>query len=388
MMDQTDRERVISGAQTVSSITFRIRTILANDSGLQFVWLRGEVSNCTKHSSGHIYFTLKDENAQISCSFFKNYHQKGMKVPAQGDQILVMGSVEVYPPRGNYQFIVTELHQSGEGDLHKKFLMLKEKLEAEGLFRAENKRMLPTWPNTIGIITSPTGAVLWDIYQTIKRRFPFVKLLLSPAKVQGEDASDALISALELIQNIGTCDLVIIARGGGSFEDLWCFNDERLVRKIAGFPIPVVSAIGHETDFTLTDFAADIRAATPTAAAEMCVPDRNALLEKINSYGRSISNSIQYFTRFHHQKLDDLTSKMESALMRKSEKITWELNRIEELIDSFDYRKTLQRGFALVKMNGKVVTKAKNASPGNVEILLQDGVLTGKIETINYEEGK
>ncbi len=253
---------------TVSQLTFHIRKQLEDDPTLQDVWVDGEISNLSKPASGHIYFTLKDKNASLRCVIWK-LDAGLLRVNLQdGMAVEVHGRITVYEPQGQYQLIVNLVQPKGEGRLYQEFMRLKAMLESEGLFAADRKRPIPDRPQTIGIITSATGAALRDMLNTLRRRQPLARVILAPSPVQGVEAPPALVNALNLL-NRQNPDVILLARGGGSIEDLWAFNDERVVRAVAASQSPVICGVGHETDFTLCDFAADLRAPTPTAAAEL-----------------------------------------------------------------------------------------------------------------------
>jgi exodeoxyribonuclease VII large subunit len=264
---------------TVSRLNREVRVLI--ERGLGVVWVEGELSNLSVPSSGHWYFSMKDRDAQLRCAMFR---QKNMSVgftPKSGQQILARGRVSLYEPRGDYQFIVEHLEEAGVGALKREFERLKAKLAAEGLFALERKRSLPRFPRRIGVVTSPTGAALRDILHILGRRFPPAAVLIYPTPVQGDAAIPLIVEAIQTASARGECDVVIVARGGGSIEDLWAFNDERVARAIHASPIPIVSGVGHEIDFTIADFVADARAPTPSGAAELVAPDRNACLEAL-----------------------------------------------------------------------------------------------------------
>ncbi len=257
---------------TVSQLNRQVKSYLENELGI--VHVEGEISNFSKPSSGHFYFTLKDTGAQIRCVFFKNRHFGSIASKlGDGQHIVASGRLSLYEARGDYQLIVEQVTEAGLGALYQRFEELKNKLAAEGLFHPQNKKPLPTMPSTIGIITSPTGAAIRDILSTLARRFPLANVLIYPSEVQGANAAPLLIKALQRANTDKKCDVLILARGGGSIEDLWAFNDEQLARQIAASAIPVISGVGHETDFTIADFVADYRAETPTAAATVATPD-------------------------------------------------------------------------------------------------------------------
>jgi exodeoxyribonuclease VII large subunit len=264
---------------TVSRLNREVRVLI--ERGLGVIWVEGELSNLSAPSSGHWYFSLKDRDAQLRCAMFRLKNQTVGFTPKAGQQVLARGRVSLYEPRGDYQFIVEHLEEAGVGALKREFERLKVKLAAEGLFALERKRSLPRFPRRIGVITSPTGAAIRDVLHILSRRFPPAAVLIYPTPVQGAAAIAGLVAAIELASARAECDVLIVARGGGSLEDLWAFNDERVARAIRASAIPVVSGVGHEIDFTIADFVADARAPTPSGAAELVTPDRHACLEAL-----------------------------------------------------------------------------------------------------------
>lgn len=279
---------------TVSQLNRQIRTYLEYEIGE--VCVSGEISNLSKPASGHFYFTLKDSTAQIRCVYFRNRHATGPGSAVQnGQQVIARGKLSLYEARGDYQLIVEQLDEAGQGDLYRQFELLKVKLAGLGLFEGSRKKPLPRFPNCIGVITSATGAALHDILTTLNRRFPLIPVKIYPSDVQGKQAAPQLIQALQWANQELSCDVIILARGGGSIEDLWAFNDERLAYAIAASVIPIVSGIGHETDFTIADFVADWRAATPTAAAETVVPDCAELLARLGVLQGILKTAIRRY---------------------------------------------------------------------------------------------
>ncbi|MED4602401.1 exodeoxyribonuclease VII large subunit, partial [Paenibacillus validus] len=249
-----------------------IKNKLEADDALQNVWVRGEISNFTHHSSGHMYFTLKDADSRLKSIMFASYNQRLGFIPKEGTKVLACGNISVYERDGAYQFYVTQMQPDGIGSLYLAYEQLKKKLEAEGLFAPERKKPIPAFPRAIGVITSPTGAAVRDIIITLQRRYPSVPVLLYPVLVQGKQAAPSIVRAVEEMNRLNEVDVLIVGRGGGSLEELWAFNEEIVARAIYASVLPVISAVGHETDFTIADFVADLRAATPTAAAELAVP--------------------------------------------------------------------------------------------------------------------
>ena len=262
------QEQVLS----VKDLTRYIKMKLEGDAVLQDVWVRGEISNFTHHTSRHMYFTLKDKESRIKCIMFASNNQRLGFLPRDGTKVIARGSVSVYERDGQYQMYVTHMQPDGIGNLYLAFEQLKKKLGEEGLFAPERKKPLPKFPRAVGVITSPTGAAVRDILTTLQRRYPSVPVLLYPVLVQGEQAAPSIVRAIEAMNRHGEADVLIVGRGGGSLEELWAFNEEIVARSIAASRIPIISAVGHETDFTIADFVADLRAATPTAAAELAVP--------------------------------------------------------------------------------------------------------------------
>jgi len=272
---------------SVSEFTRSIRDLL--EESYPEVWIRGEISNLATPRSGHAYFSLKDENSQVRCALFRTQRLR-LAVPlAEGTAVLIRGKPSIYLGRGDFQMIVDYVEPAGEGELRRRYEQLKIELERQGLFDQAIKRPLPTIPTRIGVVTSPTGAAVHDILTTLKRRFATAEVLVLPVAVQGDDSVPSIVNALDQIGQSGTCDIVILARGGGSLEDLWAFNEASIVHAIRGCPVPVVTGIGHETDFTLADFAGDFRVATPSAAAEAVTPDSNELYVRLAGLSDRIS---------------------------------------------------------------------------------------------------
>lgn len=277
---------------TVSRLNSAVRILLEQEMGL--VWLVGELSNLVLHSSGHWYFSLKDSGAQVRGAMFRGNNRRVSFRPQEGQQVLVQARLSLYEPRGEYQLIIETMRPAGEGQLQLQLEQLKQRLQAEGLFASERKRPLPQQPRQIGLITSPTGAAIHDMLTVLKRRAPGIPVILYPAQVQGTQAAEQLITALNLANRRDECDVLIIGRGGGASEDLWCFNDERLVRAIANSLLPIISAVGHESDITLSDFAADVRAATPSAAAELVSPDQESQRQQLRVLLMRLNRASQH----------------------------------------------------------------------------------------------
>src|SRR6202045_4385052 len=276
---------------TVSELTGKIRDLLAKN--FTDISVQGEISNCREAQSGHIYFTLKDDRAQVRCVYFKQ-QQRGIKFrPEDGLQVTLRGSISVYEQRGEYQIYVEKIELVGQGALQLAFEQLKKRLEAEGLFDAGRKKLLPLLPSRIGIITSPKGAAVRDVVRILTRRFPNVHLTVYPVRVQGEGSAEEIVKALKFFNHKKFVDVLILTRGGGSMEDLWSFNEEIVARAIFASEIPVISAVGHETDFTIADFVADVRASTPSAAAELVICTRESLVDRLDAADSKLVQSIR-----------------------------------------------------------------------------------------------
>ncbi len=289
---------------SITEVNAYLKGLLEADANLQDLWVAGEISNLSRPASGHLYFTLKDQTSSLRCVMWKNRALQVEDALRDGLEIEAHGVLGVYEKSGQYQLYVDYLRPRGEGALFQEFQRLKTQLESEGLFDPARKRQLPPWPMRIGIVTSPSGAAFQDMKDTLTRRFPLVKILLSPTSVQGDSAPNEICAALERLYRLEP-DLILIGRGGGSIEDLWAFNDEKVARTLAESPVPVISGVGHETDFTITDFVADLRAPTPTAAAELAVPDQAELRLGLGEFQTRLARSAQ-------NKISDQRWKMES----------------------------------------------------------------------------
>ena len=318
-------------AITVSQLNRQVKTLL--EQGVGRLWVEGEISNMARPASGHLYFRLKDESAQISAAFFRNRQRGPTHTFKNGDHVLAYGQVSLYEARGDYQLIVEQIEAAGEGVLQRRYEALKKKLAAEGLFDEDRKQAIPPLPRRVGVITSPSGAAVRDVLSVLRRRFPFVPVVIYPAAVQGDAAPGELIAALQAAIRRDECDVLILTRGGGSLEDLWAFNDEKLARAIAECPLPVVSAVGHEVDFTIADFVADVRAPTPSGAAELVVPDRNDWLRAIDSIGTRIARQGRRTLENRAQAVDWLSRRLVTAspaarVARQQDKLRENLGRL------------------------------------------------------------
>lgn len=291
---------------TVYELNRYIKMKLASDQVLQHVWIQGEISNFTHHSSGHMYFTLKDRQSRIRCIMFKSHNERLKFIPREGSNVLAAGNVSVYERDGQYQLYVTQMEPDGIGSLYLAYEQLKEKLEKEGLFAKEMKQVIPRYPRAIGVITSPTGAAIRDIITTLRRRHPAAHILIHPVSVQGTQAAPSIVNAIQVMNELRAVDVLIVGRGGGSLEELWAFNEESVARSIFASEIPIISAVGHETDVTIADFVADLRAATPTAAAELAVPHHEELKQQIDHMQQQLRQNVHRLIQLNRDRLERL----------------------------------------------------------------------------------
>lgn len=321
---------------SIKEINHYIRMKMETDACLQQIGLRGEISNFTHHSSGHMYFTLKDTTSRIRAIMFASYNQKLSFRPQEGTKVIARGNITVYERDGQYQFYVQHMHPDGIGTLFMAFEQLKERLQQEGLFAQEHKRPLPQFPVTIGVITSPTGAAVQDILITLQRRQPNIHVLLYPVLVQGMQAAASIVQAIEAMNRQQAVDVLIVGRGGGSMEELWAFNEEMVVRAIAASTIPIISAVGHETDFTLADFAADLRAPTPTAAAELAVKHQDEIRSQLTHLRRRLQASMNRCLQEHQQRL--LRIQQAVAFRRPKQWLSKQTDRLVQITEQLSYR--------------------------------------------------
>ena len=312
---------------TVSRLNSRVRILLEQEMGV--VWLTGEISNLVMHSSGHWYFSLKDPGAQVRCAMFKGNNRRVIFRPQNGQQVLVQARLSLYEPRGEYQLVIESMQPGGDGLMQLQLEQLRQQLQAEGLFAMERKRPLPGSPQTIGLITSPTGAAIHDLLTVLGRRAPGLKVILYPAQVQGAQATEQLCQAIACANRRSECDLLIIGRGGGAKEDLWCFNDEKLVRAIAGSRLPVVSAVGHESDVTLSDLVADLRAATPSAAAELVSPDQAEQQQQLHLLAKTLRRAGSRLILAHRHRLTLLLQRLQHQ--HPERRLQQQQQRLDEL---------------------------------------------------------
>lgn len=391
---------------TVSELTRNIKIIL--ETAMPVLWVQGEISNFKHHSSGHMYFSLKDAGAQINCVYWAGRNLHLAFRPEDGMQVLVKGRVTVYERRGQYQLEVLQMLPAGIGALQLAFEQLKKKLADEGLFEAVHKRTIPRFPSRIGIITSPTGAAIRDLVSVIQRRWPAAEIILRPTLVQGPEAAQDIAAAIREFNEFGEVDVLIVGRGGGSLEDLWAFNEEVVARAIFDSTIPIISAVGHEVDFTIADFVADLRAPTPSAAAEMVVPEAREVLVQISHqlsrayrlvhaqirHGRERLNGLvaSYglrrpldVLRQHRQTVDELRRRLEAATRQLLERKSDRLQALQTHLQALSYENVLRRGFSIVRdaRTRELVTSIQKAFPGQaVDIMLHDGTAGAKVINI------
>ena len=392
---------------TVSQINFYIKSILEQDKNLNNVYVSGEISNFTKHyKSGHMYFSLKDEKGIIKAIVFSSFASRIRFIPADGMKVIVRGSISLYEPSGVYQIYVEDMQPQGMGAFNLAYEQLKDKLFKEGLFDTKFKKKLPEYPERIGVITSKTGAVFHDIQKILKRRYPLAKIIFYPALVQGTEAPVQIVRAIEVFNNLNAADVLIVGRGGGSIEDLWAFNDESLARAIFESSIPVISAVGHETDYTICDFVADLRAPTPSAAAELAVPDIVELKLKIDSRKKYMEKMLVNKVNANKEKLAFLISNISAynpAKLIKDKKMSLEVlkssmnlafysiitEKKKQFIKStgklnaLSPLRLLSSGYAMLKSGNKVIKSISKVKKGEIlNAILVDGELTLEVKKI------
>lgn len=390
---------------TVSDVNRYIKSLMAYDGVLSSVWVRGEISNYKRHYSGHLYFTLKDAGSLLKCVMFKTAADKLLFEPENGMKVMIRGSVSVFERDGVYQLYAEAMKADGVGDLHVAFEQLKAKLQAEGLFADSRKQPIPTMPHTIGVLTSETGSVIRDILNVLTRRFYPIHVKLYPCAVQGEGAARQLAGGVAYFNREKNCDVIIIARGGGSLEDLWPFNEEVLARAIADSEIPVISGVGHETDFTICDFVSDLRAPTPSAAAELAVPELTALQKKLASYKERVLHIPDANLRVKKQQLEKVRQRdffrnpsgtvkdsrltlasiqedLEELMKQALKEARHQNGLLAARLDALSPLKILSRGYGVVQDGqGATVTKVAGVQVGDsVAVRLQDGKLLCRVE--------
>ena len=394
---------------SVAEITREIKVLL--ETTIPVVWVEGEISNLKFHSSGHLYFSLKDKDSQINCVMWRSRNAGLFYTPQDGMKVLALGKVTVYEKRGYYQFDVIKLQPAGIGELQFAFEQLKNRLQEEGLFDEEFKKPIPQYPESIGIVTSPTGAAIQDLINILNRRFPGVEIILRPVKVQGEGAASEIAAAIDEFNAYGKVDVLIIGRGGGSLEDLWAFNEEIVARAIFRSKIPIISAVGHEIDFSISDFVADLRAPTPSAAAELAVPDRAELLNRIFQYRKTIfeisTSLIQYerdrlkslvgsysflktpdLVRQYQQRLDELTHTMQLTLRPRFNLLSHKMTSLSHRLQALAPESVLKRGYSICyRTEDNIVVREASLLKVEDKIKVQfyRGRISGRVEDVHEE---
>ena len=391
--------------RSVSEITNLLKRLIDKQPEFQNVWVQGEVSNYSRSGAGHVYFTLKEDNYQISVAIFRSHATRLKFLPKDGEEIIVQGQLSLYSTRGQYQIVGRNVEPVGIGALQRAYEELKQQLTNEGLFDDSHKKPLPKFPRKIGVVTSPTGAAIQDILQQLRKRYPLAEVLLHPTLVQGDGASQGISRALQVMNQRDDIDVLIVGRGGGSIEDLWAFNEERVARAIFDSRIPVVSAVGHETDFTIADWVADHRAPTPSAAVEHIVPDQNELFAQLdgldtwlrttilNRLNRDQTRLQELETRLSpaqrkdaiyqlYQRVDTLDIACRSGVGRKLADNENRLHALAQHLNALSPLATLKRGYSITrKTDGEVLTDAEQVSVGDkIEVQLSRGHLTCCIE--------
>lgn len=398
-----DDKRIFS----VSEINSYIRGLLETDSILSHITVAGEISNFTHHRSGHIYFTLKDERSSLRSAFFKGNNLRCKFLPSDGMNVWGIGRISVYEPSGQYQLIIDELEPAGMGSLYMAFEQLKKRLEREGLFQRRHKKPLPAYPRSVGLVTSPTGAALQDILSTAGNRFAPVQFLLVETLVQGTKAPADIVASIRRLNRLGSVDVIILARGGGSLEDLWAFNTEEVARAIFASAVPVVSAIGHETDFTISDFVADHRAPTPTGAASLLFPKREDLRWQISSLNDRLSAGLRRRVERERQRLEyviserfyrlpyeyigrkdeqrrELSSRLEQSFLYQLQEKAYRLANSTTRLEGLSPLKIMQRGYSFCRdEDGRLVRSVADVREGErLELAFLDGKAWARIEKI------
>lgn len=396
-------------ALDISEVNSYIKRILTNDPILYNLRVKGEISNFKVHSSGNVYLSLKDEKSKLNCIIFKSNYDKSLNLD-NGVKIIASGYISVYERDGAYQLYINEIEIEGMGNLYIEFNKLKEKLKKEGLFDTKYKKEIPKMPRSIGVITSPTGAVIRDIINVTKRRFPKVDIKLYPVNVQGDKSASDICEGIEFFNRMENVDTIIVGRGGGSLEELWSFNEEIVAREIFKSKIPIISAVGHETDFTICDFVSDMRAPTPSAAAEIATPDLSEIYYKLNTIknrmNRSLNNQVildneklnntfdkinnymkNYIVRDKVIQLDQIYDKINLRLEQKLETSKEKLSKKAALLHNLSPLATISRGYSIVEKNGQVINSIEEVNiTDDINITLKDGSLECNVNKINSKE--
>ena len=390
---------------TVTQLNMYVKTLLDSSTVLNSVYVLGEISNFTNHyKTGHLYMSIKDESGLIKAVMFKSSAMKLNFTPENGMKVIVRGKVSLFERDGTYQIYIQAMRQAGVGELQLKYEELKEKLQKEGLFDDAHKKPLPRIPSKIAVITSPTGAAVQDIFNVLTRRFPVARVLMCPVHVQGENAAPELIQAVKRVNKLNCADVIIIGRGGGSIEDLWAFNDEQLARTIYSSNIPVISAVGHETDFTICDYVSDRRAPTPTAAAELAVPDKQELLTQLNKTNQTLMFSLKRIVNQNKLKLETLSNKqclknpkfsisvkmqtldlLDNQMIKAFLKIYSDAKALfienTSKLNSLSPTNVLLRGYSMIYKEGEVVTSSKQLEAGErISIKMSDGDVNAEVK--------
>ena len=403
------RDRDNAEIFSVSDLNDYIKNIFETNRTLASVTVRGEISNFVNHRSGHLYFSLKDADGQIRAVMFRSRAATLKFMPESGMKVIVHGSVTVFPRDGSYQIYVSSMQPDGIGALYLAYEQMKARLAEEGIFDEEHKLAIPEIPTRIGVITSPTGAAVRDIINVTGRRFPMAEVFVYPALVQGEGAEESLVKALDYLDRAHLCDVIIIGRGGGSIEDLWAFNSERLARRIYDAKTPIISAVGHETDFTICDFVSDMRAPTPSAAAEIAVPDRRELMMRLDSYDERLSLALRRRLVRAHERLEylksaagkytvtSLVATRRDAVSRLGEKanllINGYLGRAKDRLlasvgraDALSPLSILSRGYSIAEFKGRTINSVSGLKIGDgVELIMSDGGVSATVTDIKKE---
>ena len=397
-------------ALDVSEANSYIKRILINDPILCNLKIKGEISNFKVHSSGNVYLSLKDQNSKINCVIFRNDYDRNLNLE-NGTKVIASGYISVYERDGSYQLYIEHIEIAGIGNLYIEFNKLKEKLQKEGLFDYKYKKPIPKIPKSIGVVTSPTGAVIRDIINVIKRRYPKVHIKLYPVKVQGEGAKDEICEGIRFFNEIHKVDTIIIGRGGGSIEDLWAFNEEEVARCVFESKIPIISAVGHEIDFTICDFVSDMRAPTPSAAAEIAIPDVDDLYFKLENIKSRMNKSLTNIVNYDEQKLkytfnrintilndyiisdkiydlDKIIEKLNNNIETRINKEEMNLKNLGSLLHNLSPLRTLDRGYSIINKEDVVVNSVLKVSENDeIEVVLSDGSLDCTVNKINKKEG-
>ena len=377
----------MSDALSVSQFNQLVKSLLENAPFLRQVRLHGEIAQINRQSSGHIYFTLRDSESQLPCVMWRLQAERLNFTPHTGMRVVLSGGIGVYLPRGTYQLTVHSMEEEGVGDLYREFIRRKNRLEAEGLFEAALKRPIPRFPDWVGVVTSAEGAVIHDIRETIARRFPATQIRLAPSKVQGSEALPELISALESLDRDPQIQVIILARGGGSLEDLWNFNEEALVRCVAGLETPVISAIGHERDFTLCDFVADLRAPTPTAAAEQVCPDQLDIRQWLDEQLLAAEQKAKNRIRREKQIVSDWAIRLREILRARIRLGSSELQALQRQADALHPKSILDRGFSITLHEGKRLRRVSDVCHGNeLQTILSDGSIDSHVDRVQQKK--